>query len=285
MKRAPKAASPPPFFSSDSPLQAKRKSCPSCQSSLKLLFAPSSPCERKPKARPCAKDDTPRDKTSTTPCNANPNAHTTHATSHATSPCPRLPCLASARPRAHRPPEAASPPTRLRLSAFPAPPLHPALACFPSCPRRTRHSPASGAQQGRGGKLRHPRRLRRASAPDIPVAPAFPGACAGFEVLRGQPRHLPASAPPQTLTHLPLRPRRIHHPPASSARRGRGGNKGTPPRRHGKAEAGAWGVRLGRGRAVSEAAGNKKAARGGPRAAIAGAVSRVLFPCGRQSFN
>jgi len=95
------------------------------------------------------------------------------------------------------PPEAASPSTRLRLPAFPAPPLHPALACFPLRPRRTRHPPASSARQGRGGKPGHPRRKRRLSAPDTPVAPAFPGASAG---VRGGTE---ADAPPVRLCTPP----------------------------------------------------------------------------------
>ena len=60
------------------------------------------------------------------------------------------------------PPEAASPPTRLRLQAFPAPPQALVGLSLPS--RRMRHSPASSARHGRGGKPGHPRRKRRLSA-------------------------------------------------------------------------------------------------------------------------
>ena len=139
-EREAKAASPPPFFSSIPLLQAKRKILSILS---KTPHAPSSPCERKPKAHPCAKGDIRRGSSDTNPCAANENAHTTLATFHTTSPCPRRPCLAAPGPRAHRPPEAASPSTRLRLPAFPAPPLHPALACFSLRPRRVRRPPAS----------------------------------------------------------------------------------------------------------------------------------------------
>ena len=212
-EREAKAASSPQISPQIHSCKQKRKSCPSCQSCLKLLLPPTSPRERKPKAHPCAKGDTPRASPVTTPCTANPNAHTTHATFHTTSLAPasgkpgtrlrpaqgnrrqssatgaaacktkKRPFPVLPRPGPGRiPPEAASPPTRLRLPAFPAPPLHPALACFPLPPRRTRHPPASSARQGQGGKPGHTRRVRRASAPGAPVAPAFPGSSAGFAV-------------------------------------------------------------------------------------------------------
>ena len=87
-----------------------------------------------------------------------PTRHTRHARRQALAP-PPLSCRA--RPRAHRPPEAASPSTRLRLPAFPAPPLHPALACFSLRPRRVRPPPASGVRQGRSGVAEHPPRILR----------------------------------------------------------------------------------------------------------------------------
>ena len=207
-KTKPQGGFVTPNISSIPPLQAKTKILSILS---KTPHAPPLPARGKPRHTLAQKATRRAPHPSQLLATTTPNAHTTHATFHTTSPCPRLrpaegnrrqsaaagpaACKTKKRPfpvlprpgPGRIPPEATSP--------QPASSIQKTLACFPHCPRLAYHSPASSARQGRGGKRKCQRRTR----------------------------HPPASAPPQALADLSLRPRRTYHTPASSARQGRGG--------------------------------------------------------------
>jgi len=206
-RQSPKATSSPQISPRFHPCKQKRKSCPSCQSCLKLFSPLLSLRVGKPRhtlAQKATFDTALPTQTLVHPIKT-PTRHTRHSRRQALAPPPReTACKTRHRPLSCRARAPGEFPSRggFTLNPPPAPGL-PGSTPSP-CPSLLLPPPEAEVRAIRPGSVECQRRVRRASAPDIPVAPAFPGASAGFEE----------------------EPRRVHHLAASSAQQGGGGKLG-----------------------------------------------------------